>query len=141
MTAALVTLALAMLAAAGTAVGLALGLVASERKSGALELAAGRAADARDLAQAELERVRAGAATDAGRYESLVADLKRRLTAAQETAIAHDVPGAVRDDLRGLLAVLDDPAHVRTLGAGDVLPLRAAAAPAPAAAGGSGGAG
>jgi hypothetical protein len=129
-TAALVTLALAILAAAGTAVGLAIALGGEQKKNGALELAAGRAADARDQAQADLDRVRTGAATDAGRYEALVADMKRRLAAAEEALLANDSPGAVRDHLRGLLASVNDPAHARTLDAVDVLPLRAAAAPA-----------
>lgn len=131
MTAALVTLAVAVLAAAGTAVALALALVRAERGASRLELLAGQGRARADELAADLERVRAGAVTDLARSSQLIADLKRRLVEAQERAIANNVPGAVRDDLRGLLGAIEEAGAARTLAAGDLLPLRAPADPTP----------
>lgn len=141
MIAALITLAVALAAAAGTDVVLAALLVRRADAGAHLEVRASAAESQRDVYRAELERVRTAAASDVGRYERLIADLKRRAAAAEERALAASAPGAVRDDLRGLLTAIDDAGHAdRALAAGDVLPLRAAAEPAEDGAGGSGGA-
>lgn len=140
MTAALVALAIALAAAAGTAVVLAALLVRRADVAAKLEVRAAGAESQRDVFRAELERVRTAASSDVGRYEILLADLKRRLAAAEERALASAVPGAVRDDLRGLLGALDEAGRShRALSAGDLLPLRAAADPAAGGTGGSGG--
>lgn len=138
-TGALITLVVALVAASGVAVGMAVAYARSEVSGAHLELVAGQNAGARDQVTAELERVRAGALDDMARRERLIADLKSRLQAAQERAIASNAPGAVRDDLRGLLDHLGEQAGARTLTASDLLPLRAAAEPAPTGAGGSSG--
>lgn len=126
MTAALVTLALALLAAAGTAVGLAVALVRAERGANQLELLVGKSGARADIADSELARVRTAAVQDLGRYTALFDDLKTRVRAAEARALACDAPGSVRDDLRSLLGTLTGASTERSLTAADLLPLRAA---------------